>query len=800
MRARPLDRPLIPAILISTLVIFGSPVSVRTQQADEYTQAALSVLGPAAAELERLNSFEGTSRSRSELLRRNLSRYFALSMVPSNTEEFGRVVGAAERMSRSVAEQVYREAEALARAEGLTAIGKSHIHQVMARLLPSRRTDYKEIMFFFGASFPMVVEEIDLESFYDTGFSWQILAFVGDAVLQADPMALPMEPEAARVFTLGINSYGLLLFRIGGLKARADLAPNLQTRHLRAAGKTIEQHGADLAPLPPRVQTQAPKEGPPWFTDVTGESGLHFRHVSSDWIARFRRYGFIAPSFSGGGVSAGHLNDDRWVDLVVCGGQGCAVFFNQGNGTFADATSGTGLSVDGEARMPVLADFDNDGRVDVFITYAQDTNLLFRNIGGGRFEPATAGSGLDQQGDISGPAVAFDYDNDGLLDIYVGNFGNYLEGEAPWSPNNSVNGQPNRLYRNLGNLSFEDVTGTAGVANTGWTQALSHFDFDQDGDQDLYIANDFGPNDLLVNNGDGTFASAGVLTGSDDPFHGMNVAFADLNHDRHADIFITNIWFWSPAAREVTETNSLYLSRPADSGPVLFDRVEDPEFLQHDTGWSWGSVFVDADNDGDEDLYVVNGFTDYLTFAQYRPSPNYPDELYAINNGSEPNWFFRNDEGLPILHVPNSGAELPGVNSRGVSPLDYDGDGDLDLAVSTFHSTLRLFRNDGAPADNHWLSLELVGDPARGTSRDAVGAQVFVTSDEGFYAWRMRTGGESYLAMGSPELELGLGEIGVVDLEVLWPGGQRQTFDRVPADSRIRLRQGQPNFEVLPAP
>jgi len=356
---------------------------------------------------------------------------------------------------------------------------------------------------------------------------------------------------------------------------------------------------------------------------------------------------------------------------------------------------------------------------------------------------------------------------------------------------------PNQLFHSRGAFQFEDVSDTAGIGNTGWTQALSHFDYDQDGDQDLYIANDFGPNDLLVNNGDGTFASSGIATGSDDPFHGMNVGFADLNRDRYADIFVTNIWFWNPTRNELTEANSMLLSEVTDEGQVLFRRVEDPEFLQHDTGWSWGSVFLDADNDGDDDLYVVNGFTDYLTFAQYRASPNYPDELYAINNGREPNWFFRNDDGLPIHHVPASGAEMDRINSRGVSPLDFDGDGDLDMAVSAFHSSLRMFRNNGAPASHHWLSVEIVGDSSRGVNRDAIGAQVIATGAGDLYIWRLRSGGEGYLSMGSPELEMGLGDTSTVDIEVIWPGGERQKHAGIAADQRIRILQGHSEVERL---
>jgi hypothetical protein len=781
---------------LATSLGFGS-TAFAEQDTASVGAAARSVLEPATAQLAALDRFEGTTRAPQKMLQRNLSRYFAISMVPANADEIGRVLGTAERMSRRAAVDFYRQAEARARAAGRATVGAEQIGAVLAEVLPTRPTPYKEFEIFPEAAHPVLIERVDFQAFHDTGFCWSVLVHLAQTEIQEDPAALPMETEAVRALAAGVNTYGLVLLRLGGRRARLDYAPHLQTRHLRAAGKSIEQLGTDLELEPSRFPVVTNPE--PWFVDVTEAVGVEFRHVSSDWLSRFRRYGFTAPSFSGGGVSAGHLDNDAWIDLIVCGGAGCSVFLNRGDGTFVDHTAESGLAVDGEARMAVLADFDNDGRTDVFITYARDSNRIFRNLGDGRFRDMTPASGLDQQGPISGPAVAFDYDNDGLLDLYVGNFGNYLGGESPWSPNNSTNGMPNQLFRNRGAFQFAETSEGAGIGNTGWTQALSHFDYDQDGDQDLYIANDFGPNDLLVNNGDGTFSSSGIATGSDDPFHGMNVGFADLNQDRYADIFVTNIWFWNPTRNELTEANSMLLSEVTADRQVLFKRVEDPEFLQHDTGWSWGSVFLDADNDGDDDLYVVNGFTDYLTFAQYRASPNYPDELYAINNGREPNWFFRNDGGLPIHHVPGSGAEMDRINSRGVSPFDFDGDGDLDMAVSAFHSSLRVFRNDGAPATNHWLSVDLEGDPDRGVNRDAIGAQLIATAPDGFYVWRLRSGGEGYLSMGSPELEMGLGPIPRVDLEVIWPGGERQSHTAVAADQRIRIRQGVSEIEILPA-
>lgn len=756
------------------------------------------VLDVAASEMAALVPHDGTVRSRTVMLQRNLSRYFAVYLVPTSQEELARLLGTVERMTRQKAGEIYRAGEQLAEQAGSPTIQAVHIGTVLTELLPAAPTQFGELRFFPQAptASQVVVETIDLQAFRDTGFVWETLGYLVENELEPDPSALPMAEDAVRILAEGLNAYGLLLLRIGGEHARADFATHLQTRYVRQAGKTIADSASAKGDGPDSPESDTPSKA--LFTEVGRQSGVEFRHVTSYWLAHFRRYGQIAPTFSGGGVMARDVDGDGWTDLMFCGGQGCRFYRNRHDGTFEDTTESTGLNVAGEARMGLMADFDNDGRQDVFITYARDVNRLFRGLGGGRYEDVTEHTGVDRPGDISGPAVAVDIDNDGLLDLYVGNFGDYLGGRYPSPPNDAINGMPNRLYRNLGNLRFEDITEKSGVGDTGWTQALSHLDFDLDGDQDLYIANDFGRNDLLVNNGDLTFTSQGEASGSSDPFHGMNVALADLNQDRHADIFVTNIWFWDAMERRITEHNSLLLSRAHVDGTVTYDRYANPDFIGHDTGWSWAGAFLDYDNDGDEDLYVVNGFTDYFTFIQYRHHPEIPDQLYPVNNGSDPNSLFRQDPGLRLSWVPESGLELDGLNSRGIAVLDYDRDGDLDVAVSMFHSWARLFRNDSAPPENNWLVIDLVGDPAQGSSLDAIGAQLIARGSDGFYAWRSVTGGEGYLSQSQPEIAIGLGSTHAVDLEILWPGMKRQQVNEVIANQRIRVRQGLPEVEILP--
>ncbi len=771
------------------------------------TTSARAPLGRLAEQqLTALESREGAAAPH-EIIRRDLSRYFAVYIMPDDNEELNNLRGTLERMMDGAAHDLHAAASANAAAEGASVIERRHVEAVLDGLLPAAPTPWGEVVFFPLAPVTdrLVVEVIDLQAFRDTGVVWRRLRAHAAAQAEAQaeagaPALLPVAPDAASLFADGLNAYGLLVLRLGGAAARAEHAEELANHHLRDAGRQLAAraaaHGASAGATDHLPLDAAPGS---LFSDVTEESGIRFRHTTAEWLARFRRYGPEAPTFSGGGVAAGDVDGDDWEDLVFCGGAGCSLFRNRGNGTFEDMTGDAGIQVPGEARMALLADFDNDGRRDLFLTYAAEGNRLFRNLGEGRFEEVTEVSGLMHTGDITGGATAVDTDNDGLLDLYVANFGNYLASENPWSPTDSRNGQANRLFRNLGDLRFAEITEQAGegVGNTGWAQAVSHVDYDVDGDQDLFIANDFGRDDLLVNQGDGTFRSLGMETGTDDPGHGMNVAFADLNRDGLPEIFVTNIWVWHEVRREVTETNSLFLSERRSDRSVGYRRSEDPALLARDTGWAWGALFLDVENDGDDDLFVANGFSDYLTFVQYRPAADDPERLYPINNGREPNVFFRNDGGgIPNVVVEGSGAELPGLNSRGVAALDFDRDGDLDLAVSTFHAEAHLLRNEAPRAGTHWLEVDLVGDPERGVARDAFGVRVVARRGD-LYVWRSLAGGEGYLSQSSHLLHMGLGEAESVDLEVVWPGNQTQLVPGVPADRRIRIRQGVEGFEVL---
>ncbi len=794
-RGRRLAPSLVAAALCAATTAAQAPEPTAADRQRAETSAPYRV---ALEKLGELEAREGTRRARSEILMRNLSRYFTTYVVPPEADELRRVLGTAQRMTQQAARLFYRASQAAASGSGATRVTPAHVEAVARSLLPTGASREADRLVFFPEAEPVVLETWDLEALLDTGLAWEALGNLAEAEILRNPGALPLRDDAATALAEQVNRYGLLVFRLAGRHAKAQLAPHVRTSHLRDAGKTIAARAkGEPSPIgrPP-----TPAEAGLLFRDATDALGIDFEHTSSSWISRFRRFGPIAPTFSGGGVAAGDLDLDGWDDLVVCGGRGCQAWRNEGGERFATEAAWSAISVAGEARAPVLADFDNDGDLDLFVTYARDTNRIFENLGPGKgFRDVTEASGLAREGDISGPACAVDVDGDGRLDLYVGNFGNYLAGESAWVAQDAKNGMANRLYVNQGGLRFAETK--AGVEDTGWAQALSHLDYDGDGDQDLYVANDFGRNQLLENDGTGTFTPAGERTGSDDRHHGMNVAFADLNRDLLPDIFVTNIWFWASARREVTETNTLLLSQREADG-VTYRESDAAALLDHDSSWAWAGLFFDVENDGDDDLFVSNGFTDYMTFVQYREHPEIPNQLYATSNARTPNLFFRGSgEGMPSELVEGSGVELDGINSRSAALLDYDRDGDLDLAVTTFHDRLRLFENI-APAGGGALTVALVGDPGRGTPRDAIGATVVARASEGagppdLQVWRAVQGGEGYLGMNSLPLEFGVGSATAVDLEITWPGGEVQRVRGLEPGRAVRIEQGREDATVL---
>jgi hypothetical protein len=493
----------------------------------------------------------------------------------------------------------------------------------------------------------------------------------------------------------------------------------------------------------------------------------------------------------GSGAIFFDADGDGWQDLLLVNGtrfQGepgpvghSALYQNRGDGTFADITRGSGLDVELYGMGGAAADFDNDGRMDVYLT-AYGGGRLFRNLGGGRFGDVTMRSGVADTA-WSSSAMWFDYDRDGLLDLLVGR---YLE----WSPQRNVEcsitgsdrsfcppdayrGVGPQLFRNRGNATFSNVTETAGLTQLNSRNlGVALLDVDGDGWQDAFIASDGTPNLLYRNNRNGTFTDIAQQSGvavlpSGRARAGMGVDAADFDGSGRPGIIVGNF---------SQEMLAVY----RNEGQGLFVDTAPRSSVGRDSRMSltFGLFFFDADLDGRLDILAVNGHI----------SDVFPPGMTGITYQQRPHLFRNLGEGRFEETIAAAGAALNrAIVGRGAAYADIDHDGDLDLVVMENHGPTTLYRN-GLGAGAHALRVRLQGETA---NRDAIGARVDVTRADGTTAWAMVKTGSSYLSQSELPLTFGLGAAtSLRALKVTWPGGKVETLGSLPADQSITIREG----------
>ncbi|MDT4897001.1 MAG: hypothetical protein QOH25_2078 [Acidobacteriota bacterium] len=386
------------------------------------------------------------------------------------------------------------------------------------------------------------------------------------------------------------------------------------------------------------------------FTDITAQAGIDFvSHMNPMWLQpewQPKKTEFV--KYGSSGVAAADYDNDGWYDIFFADGERPRLYHNNSDGTFADVTAKAGLS----GEMPgvyvgIFADFNNDGYKDLFLGSTTTPNHLFRNNGDGTFADVSSDA---LGGYFVTVATVADYDNDGDLDIYAGR---YLDPrkDVPTTLFYARNGVGNSLLRNDGNFHFTDVTAQAGVREGGLTLGVSFGDYDNDGNQDIYVANDFGRNALLRNKGDGTFADVSKETGTLDFGYGMSSTFGDIDNDGDLDIYVSNVhsgqrWYgqsitlyryllnslrertlledfptyreifslvgmdWNSYGDRMVKGNSLLLNDGKGHFTDVSERARANPF-----GWYWGSTMFDYDNDGRQDIYAVNGWITSKTTA-----------------------------------------------------------------------------------------------------------------------------------------------------------------------------------------
>lgn len=557
---------------------------------------------------------------------------------------------------------------------------------------------------------------------------------------------------------------------------------------------------------------------------------------------------FVMLRYGPGGITAADVDNDGFYDLFVPDGVESKLFHNNGEGTFTDITAKAGLSGLDGVSVGVFADYDNDGYKDLFVSRTFKPNQLFHNNGDGTFTDVTAASRI---GDDCCTTVASwgDYDNDGLLDLYVGR---YLDPRTKIPTTfYARNGEPNKLYHNNGDGTFTDVTDKAGVGDTGLCLGTVWGDYDNDGYLDLYVVNDFGRKTLFHNNRDGTFSDVTVHSQTLDYGAGMSASMGDYDNDGWLDLYVANIrsdhaWFADPPTVWRYMLNSwrqgvwttdmpLYFQifrqfgfgfpevfRQMASGNALLRNRHDGTFDDvtwaagvNPPGWYWGSSFADLDNDGWLDLYSTDGWVynargselelDFLNGVvahqdEYKTGKFFDPKWFGRRSwhGYERNRQLRNNANGTFLEMARAAGTDLEMNSRGVAVADFWNRGLLDMAVSASTDRHALLKNELA-TPRHWLAVELVGTTS---NRDAVGARVYARVGSR-RQMREVVLGDGYGSQSTLRQYFGLGDAATVDeLVVKWPRtGVTQTFTNVAADRIIQITEraagGAPNSDPI---
>jgi hypothetical protein len=515
------------------------------------------------------------------------------------------------------------------------------------------------------------------------------------------------------------------------------------------------------------------------FTDVTARAGIHFTHNAGRAGKKY------LPETLGSGCAFFDADGDGWPDILLINSKDftprgrksiAALYRNNHNGTFTNITAGSGLDVEMYGLGVAIADYDNDGRDDVYIT-ALGGDHLFHNEGNGKFRDVTKESGI-HNASFGTSAAWFDYDRDGKLDLFVANYVQWdaahdlwcsLDGSTKsYCTPESYKGTASRLYHNLGNGRFEEVAAKAGVGDpTSKSLGVTVLDYNGDGWPDLFVSNDTQPNKLYRNNRNGTFTdegmTAGVAYGEDGVARGaMGADAGDYDGSGRPALLVGNFSNQMLGLYH-NEGNGLFV----DEAPT--STVGRASLLT----LAFGVFFFDYDLDGRPDIFAANGHIED-EIGRVQPKVSY----------QEAPLLFRNLGARKFENVSKAmgAAFTRPVVARGAAYADYDRDGDLDLLISTNNGPAYLFRNDGGNR-NHWLCLRLAGSRS---NRDGIGAVVRVASASG-KQWNTVRSGSSYCSQSDLALTFGLGPDNSATVEIDWPSGIKQQLGKVAADQFLKV-------------
>ena len=537
-----------------------------------------------------------------------------------------------------------------------------------------------------------------------------------------------------------------------------------------------------------KIATTSSAGIPVFYTDVTSAAGLKFKQ---DGTGTDQKY-YLETM--GTGVAWLDYDQDGLMDIFFVQSAAteiykpehplrCALYHNNGDGTFTDVTEKAGLGGEGHYGQGVaVGDFDNDGYPDLYVT-GYDHAILYHNNGDGTFTDVTAKAGVRDQGGWSTSAGWFDYDKDGYLDLLVTN---YIE----WTPKTNIwcgerkpgyrsychpgnyKGQKTKLYHNNHDGTFTDVSDASGVGkpeSKGMGVVLA--DFNNDGWPDIAIANDSWPNFLFINKHDGTFEDVSLFSGiaaSEDGRYeaGMGIDAADVDGDGWLDVYVTHLDF---------ELNRLYHN---NHDGTFTDDTFRSEIGNKAILLSGVSMkFLDYDNDGWPDILQLNGaMLDNIQL--YHNQVLYKQPLLMLRNLGQGQFDKVSDSLGPDFVRP--------IVGRGLATADYDNDGDIDLVTNNRDDYPSLLRNDGGNA-NHWLTVLLIGAKS---NRDGTGSSLKLTS-QGITQVEQAKGGSGYMSASDPRIHFGLGKRTKIEsLVITWPSSQVDQLSNVPVDQVIAVQEG----------
>lgn len=523
----------------------------------------------------------------------------------------------------------------------------------------------------------------------------------------------------------------------------------------------------------------------PQFTEITEEANIDFVHNNGAFGKKY------LPETMGSGCAFLDYNADGWQDIILVNGkdwdghptgkrQTLALYRNNQNGTFTDVTIDAGLDIPLYGMGVAIADYDNDGDEDIYLS-CLNADKLFQNTGDGTFLDVTEMAGIDNQG-FGTSCAWFDYNLDGFLDIYVANYVVWtietdifctLDGKnKSYCTPESYTGQASKLFRNRGDGTFVDVSRIVGLDDQfSKSLGVCILDYNQDGLPDIFEANDTQPNKLYQNNGDGKFSEVGMLTGvayneSGVATGAMGVDAADYDLSGRESLIVGNF---------SNEMLNLYHNEGdffIDDAPIA--QLGNSSLLT----LTFGCFFFDFDLDGNLDIFTANGHVEndinsVQSEVRYAQSPH----------------LFHNISGGKFVDVINKvGQDLATpIVGRGAAYSDIDNDGDIDILTTTSNGPAHLFRNDGGNSNN-WIKIQLVGS---NSNRNGIGTRIRITSTTGTQTRAIKSG-SSYCSQSELTAFFGIKkDTNIEKIEVHWLGDEVQVITDVKPNQLLRIKQKQ---------